>query len=324
MAKRYYWLKLKEDFFEQKIIKKLRRIAGGDTYTIIYLKLQLLAMKNDGKLFFEYVEKDFANELALELDEDVENVEGTLFFLEKNKLLEVISQEEYFLPEVLKAVGSESASTQRVREFREREKQKELLQCNANVIQGNKMQQLCSVEKEIEKDIYKDHDHDNNILNNINIIKELFEKFGINFSDKHREVVSELLKKNSLDFLIKHFTQQYEILSKNPAVKNVPAVFSKHLFAGTCEVKNSEILEKEKAIEEKKQNEIQEENQENDTLEIFNSLPLDKQNEIEDILLKKSKNPNELIKIKREMPFIYYKMISKQIRKILESEKLIL
>lgn len=324
MAKRYYWLKLKEDFFEQKIIKKLRRIAGGDTYTIIYLKLQLLAMKNDGKLFFEYVEKDFANELALELDEDVENVEGTLFFLEKNKLLEVISQEEYFLPEVLKAVGSESASTQRVREFREREKQKELLQCNANVIQGNKMQQLCSVEKEIEKDIDKDHDHDNNILNNINIIKELFEKFGINFSDKHREVVSELLKKNSLDFLIKHFTQQYEILSKNPAVKNVPAVFSKHLFAGTCEVKNSEILEKEKAIEEKKQNEIQEENQENDTLEIFNSLPLDKQNEIEDILLKKSKNPNELIKIKREMPFIYYKMISKQIRKILESEKLIL
>lgn len=322
MAKRYYWLKLKEDFFEQKIIKKLRRIAGGDTYTIIYLKLQLLAMKNDGKLFFEYVEKDFANELALELDEDVENVEGTLFFLEKNKLLEVISQEEYFLPEVLKAVGSESASTQRVREFREREKQKELLQCNTNVIQGNKMQQLCSVE--IEKDIDKDHDNDNNILNNINIIKELFEKFGINFSEKHREVVNELLKKNSLDFLIKHFTQQYEILSNNPAVKNVPAVFSKHLFSGTCEVKNSEILEKEKAIEEKKQNEIQEENQENDTLEIFNSLPLDKQNEIEDILLKKSKNPNELIKIKRDMPFIYYKMISKQIRKILESEKLIL
>ncbi|MDD7411313.1 phage replisome organizer N-terminal domain-containing protein [Fusobacterium gastrosuis] len=322
MAKRYYWLKLKEDFFEQKIIKKLRRIAGGDTYTIIYLKLQLLAMKNDGKLFFEYVEKDFANELALELDEDVENVEGTLFFLEKNKLLEVISQEEYFLPEVLKAVGSESASTQRVREFREREKQKELLQCNTNVIQGNKMQQLCSVEKEIEKEIEKDHD--NNIINNINIIKELFEKFGINFSEKHREVVNDLLKKNSLDFLIKHFTQQYEILSKNPAVKNVPAVFSKHLFAGTCEVKNSEILEKEKAIEEKKENEMTEEKQENDTLEIFNSLPLDKQNEIEDILLKKSKNPNELIKIKREMPFIYYKMISKQIRKILESEKLIL
>ena len=30
MAKRYYWLKLPEDFFRQKAIKKLRRIAGGD------------------------------------------------------------------------------------------------------------------------------------------------------------------------------------------------------------------------------------------------------------------------------------------------------
>lgn len=38
MAKRYYWLKLPDGFFRQKAIKKLRKIAGGDTYTIIYLK----------------------------------------------------------------------------------------------------------------------------------------------------------------------------------------------------------------------------------------------------------------------------------------------
>lgn len=52
MPKRYYWLKLKEDFFEQRVIK-IKKIAGGDTYTIIYLKLQLLAMKNEGKLFLK-------------------------------------------------------------------------------------------------------------------------------------------------------------------------------------------------------------------------------------------------------------------------------
>ena len=38
--RRYYWLKLKDDFFKDKKIKKLRQLAGGDTYTIIYLKLQ--------------------------------------------------------------------------------------------------------------------------------------------------------------------------------------------------------------------------------------------------------------------------------------------
>ena len=39
--KRYYWLKLDRGFFDQKEIKLLRKIAGGDTYTIIYLKLLL-------------------------------------------------------------------------------------------------------------------------------------------------------------------------------------------------------------------------------------------------------------------------------------------
>ena len=63
MGKRYYWLKLPEDFFRQKPIKKLRKIAGGDTYTIIYLKMLLIAMKEDGKLYFEGVEDDFYEEL---------------------------------------------------------------------------------------------------------------------------------------------------------------------------------------------------------------------------------------------------------------------
>ena len=34
-AKRYYWLRFRDDFFDSKRIKKLRRMAGGDTYVII-------------------------------------------------------------------------------------------------------------------------------------------------------------------------------------------------------------------------------------------------------------------------------------------------
>ena len=72
MAKRYYWLKLPDDFFRQKPIKKLRKIAGGDTYTVIYLKMLLISLKNDGKLYFDGVEDNFCEELALELDEEEE------------------------------------------------------------------------------------------------------------------------------------------------------------------------------------------------------------------------------------------------------------
>ena len=94
MGKRYYWLKLPEDFFRQKPIKKLRKIAGGDTYTIIYLKMLLIAMREDGKLYFEGVEDDFYEELSSEMDEDSENVKVTVLFLIRQGLMELIDETE--------------------------------------------------------------------------------------------------------------------------------------------------------------------------------------------------------------------------------------
>lgn len=75
--KKYYWLKMTDQFFEDKAIKKLRKIAGGDTYTIIYLKMLLTAIKQGNKMYFEGIEDDFMEELALELDEDTDNVKVT-------------------------------------------------------------------------------------------------------------------------------------------------------------------------------------------------------------------------------------------------------
>lgn len=148
MGKRYYWLKLPEGFFRQKPIKKLRKIAGGDTYTIIYLKMLLIAMKNDGKLYFEGVEDDFYEELALDLDEDSENVKVTVLFLIRQGLMELVDETEYRLTECDKMVGSESASAERVRKHREQK----ALQCNSNV---TGVKRIGNVEKEIEKEIEK-------------------------------------------------------------------------------------------------------------------------------------------------------------------------
>ena len=49
---------------------------------IIYLKMQLLSLKSGGKLFYDGVEDDFCAELALDLDEDTENVKITVSFLQ--------------------------------------------------------------------------------------------------------------------------------------------------------------------------------------------------------------------------------------------------
>lgn len=106
--KRFYWLKLKEDFFSDKRIKKLRKIAGGDTYTIIYLKMQLESLKNNGVLIFEGVEETFAEEISLVIDEDVENVKVTIAFLLDNNLLVEYKENEFALPETQELIGTET------------------------------------------------------------------------------------------------------------------------------------------------------------------------------------------------------------------------
>ena len=146
MAKRYYWLKLKDDFFTDKRIKKLRRIAGGDTYTIIYLKMMMKCMNNDGILEYDGIEDSFADELALDLDEDADNVQITVNFLMQAGLLEEMGENHFLMTEVPELIGSETANAQRVRDFRNKQK---TLQCNADVTE---VKQLCNVEKEIEKE----------------------------------------------------------------------------------------------------------------------------------------------------------------------------
>lgn len=150
MAKRYYWLKLPDDFFQQKPIKKLRKIAGGDTYTVIYLKMLLISLKNDGKLYFDGVEDNFCEELALELDEEEENVKVTVRFLMTQDLLKLIDESEYELTECSRMVGSESASAERMRRLRD----KKTSQCDIGV---TRPLHLGDVEKEIEKDKEKDN-----------------------------------------------------------------------------------------------------------------------------------------------------------------------
>ena len=145
--KRYYWLKLMKDFFTNPKIKKLRKLAGGDTFIIIYLKLQLLSLDNEGVLIFQGIENTFEEEMALTIDEDVENVSVTLNYLISQNLMEVLSKTEYLLTETQCLIGSESSVTKRVRKHREQK----ALQCNAN-------ETICNTDIDIEKEIDKEID----------------------------------------------------------------------------------------------------------------------------------------------------------------------
>lgn len=145
-GKRYYWLKLKEDFFRGRDIKKLRSMAGGDTLTLIYLEMLLLALRTDGKLEYTGLEDDFASEIALTIDENPDDVSSVVNFLTKRGLLVECNQDEYELTAHASMVGSECDSAERVRRHREKA---EALHCNAPVTKSNTE---IEIEKEKEKD----------------------------------------------------------------------------------------------------------------------------------------------------------------------------
>lgn len=210
--KRYYWLKLKEDFFRQLEIKRMRKLAGGDTYTIIYLKLLLLSLKYEGRLYYEQVGDDFVDELALELDESIDNIKVTLGYLESKKLLEIITTDEYYLSEMQNMIGSESTSASRVRKHREQNKKQNALQCNTNVTASNKN---VTLEKDIEKNIEKEEEGESEgkilltppILfgkhQNVRLSKEeyneLYKELGEKLTEKI-EYFSDYLKSTGKDY----------------------------------------------------------------------------------------------------------------------------
>lgn len=150
--KRYYWIQLAQDFFKSKEMKLLRKIAGGDTHTIIYLKMMLISLEDGGHIYYDGLADNLAEEIALMIDENVEDIKITLLFLESKGLLTRKNDRDYFLEQVPEMVGSETASARRVRKFRENQL---ALQCNNDVTKRNGD---IDIEKDIDTEIEKDVD----------------------------------------------------------------------------------------------------------------------------------------------------------------------
>ena len=151
MAKRYYWLKLPKDFFEDKAIKRLRQIAGGDTYTIIYLKMLLKSMEDDGKLFYEGIEDTICEEIALDINESADDVQVTISYLEKKGLL-IVTDSEVELTRLTEMVGSETDKAELMRKLRNKEKSNNVTEISNNVTKVLPTVTKCYTEKEIEKE----------------------------------------------------------------------------------------------------------------------------------------------------------------------------
>ena len=153
-AKRFYWLKLPNDYFKRLDQRKMLRQPNGETMQRIYLKLLLLAVDKDGFIRFQNVFDDLTEEIAEEIFEDVELVKLTVEYCKKNGLLEM-NELDSFLPQVIEMTGSETDSARRMRTYRERQSS----QCDTESLQSDESSH-CDVREREEKEKEKREETD--------------------------------------------------------------------------------------------------------------------------------------------------------------------
>ena len=161
-SKKYYWLKLQKTFFSDKKMKKMRLIAGGEIYTIIYLKLLLESLDNGGLIEFENICDNPAEELSLMIDETADNIKACLVILEKLKLCEYNDNFISF-NDIEKMVGSSTTEADRVKAYREKQKLLKVQKSTDDVHSyenRTQSEQQSYPEIEREKDKEKDTDKD--------------------------------------------------------------------------------------------------------------------------------------------------------------------
>lgn len=121
--KGYYYLKLKENFFESDELKILESLENGYLYSNILLKLYLKALKNDGKLTFnDYIPYDIKM-LATITGHNVDVVEKAIKIFQSMHLIEILDNGTIFMLDMQKMIGSISNEGARKAEYRQRIKQ---------------------------------------------------------------------------------------------------------------------------------------------------------------------------------------------------------
>lgn len=118
--KGYYYLKLKENFFESDELKILESLENGYLYSNILLKLYLKALKNEGKLTFnEYIPYD-TKMLATITGHNIDVVEKAIKIFQNMHLIEILDNGTIYMLDMQKMIGSIGNEGIRKAEYRER------------------------------------------------------------------------------------------------------------------------------------------------------------------------------------------------------------
>lgn len=116
--KKYYYLKLKEDFFESDELLVLESMPEGIKYSNILLKLYLKSIKNEGKLMFKERIPYSPTILSTITRQSVGDVEKALRIFKELGLIEIMDNGAIYMLDIQNFIGKSSTEADRKRSYR--------------------------------------------------------------------------------------------------------------------------------------------------------------------------------------------------------------
>ena len=153
---KFYWLKLKRDFFKRHDIRIIEEMPNGKDYILFYLKLLLESIDHEGSLRFSDTIPYNEQMLSVVTNTNIDIVRSAMkLFIELN-MMQVLEDQTIYMSEVDKLIGSavDNDNANRQRRFRERQKQAALPNVTDSVTKNNESKSIdIELEKEKEKDL---------------------------------------------------------------------------------------------------------------------------------------------------------------------------
>lgn len=116
--KTYYYLKLKEGFFESEDMKLLQAMKDGYMYSDILLKLYLRSLRQEGRLMYRDIIPYTPDMIATITNHQVGTVEKAVKILEHMGFIEILDNGAIYMTDIQNFIGQSSSEADRKRKYR--------------------------------------------------------------------------------------------------------------------------------------------------------------------------------------------------------------
>ena len=173
--KKYYWLKLKETFFDSEEMKILESMENGTIYQNLYLKICLISLKSNGALLFKDMIPYNLDMIATITRTNKDIVRAGLQVFQQLKLITITDNEVIYMTDIQTLIGKSSTESDRVSKYRKTlkdnsnnsiENQEESCNNSVEKLQESYASDTPEIEREKEKDTDKDTEREKESLAN--------------------------------------------------------------------------------------------------------------------------------------------------------------